>query len=81
MDQVHLYAYETLGHWQIVVGYRIVPDDGEAITGDLYRGTHVAIDEQDPQVRTVLLLDQVVRDLNQAIMGELDTLGPRPMEH
>lgn len=81
MDQLHVYAYEALGHWHISASYTILPEQGEPLTGDLYRGSHVGIDEQDPQVRTVLLLDQVTRDLNQAIMGEIDSLGSRRVEH
>lgn len=81
MDQIHLYAYESLGYWHLALSYSIIGDYGEPLTGDLYRGSHVPIDEQDPQIRTVLLLDQVSRDLQAAIRGELDTLGPRPVEH
>lgn len=81
MDQLHVYAYESLGYWHITARYTVLTDTDEALSGDLYRGDHVPIDEEDPQVRTVLLLDQVTRDLNQAIMGEIDTLAPRPVEH
>lgn len=81
MDQIHLYAYEALGMWNISVKVTETRDDGEMGRSDIYRGTHVAIDEQDPLVRTVLILHQVYTDLNQALMGELDTLADRPPHH
>lgn len=81
MDQIHLYAYETLGAWHITVKIMALTDKGERWDSVIYRGDHVLIDEQDPEIRTVLILDQVTRDLNMAIRGELDTLAERPMEH
>lgn len=81
VDQLHLYAYEALGWWHISVTWRTLADDMQDRDALLYRGTHVPIDEEDPEVRAVLLLDQVSRDLSAAIRGELDTLAPRPVEH
>lgn len=81
MDQYHLYAYEALGNWHISLSRRLVGDNGETRDEDIYRGDHVPIDEEDPLVRAVLLLHQVYTDLNQALMGELDTLAERPAHH
>lgn len=81
MDQIHLYAFETLGYWTIWVDVADVGDDGETRRSMLYRGTHVPIDDEDPEVRAVLILHQVESDLNQAIRGELDTLAERPAGH
>lgn len=81
MDQIHLYAYESLGHWNIAVDISSVGHFGEMNRSMVYRGEHVPIDEEDPLVRTVLILHQVESDLNQAIRGELDTLADRPAHH
>lgn len=81
MEQYHLYAYETLGTWNITMGCHTIGDDGEQRRSDIYRGRHVPIDEEDPLIRAVLILHQVESDLNQAIRGELDTLAERPASH
>lgn len=81
MDQYHLYAYESLGMWSIAVGRLAIGHDGKVRDEMIYRGDHVPIDEEDPLIRTVLLLSQVVNDLNSAIRGELDTLADRPACH
>lgn len=75
MDQIHLYAFETLGTWTISVSHLEVRDNGENRDSMVYRGQHVPIDEEDPLIRTVLILHQVESDLNAAIRGDLDTLG------
>lgn len=81
MDQLHVYAYESLGYWHIAVSWLALDELGESRETALYRGSHVPIDDDDPEVRAVLLLDQVSRDLGAAIRGELDTLAPRAIEH
>lgn len=81
MEQYHLYAYEALGLWHISLTVRTFSDELESTDITLYRGTHVAIDEEDPEVRAVLILSQVGYDLNQAIRGNMDILADRPPHH
>lgn len=81
MDQLHLYAYETMGVWSIAVSYDRAKDDGLRIREDIYRGDHVAIDEQDPLLRAVLILSQVESDLSEAIRDNLDSVVRTTVGH
>lgn len=81
MDQYILQAYESLGAWHITVTRRWIGDDGENRSGLIYRGDHVPIDEEDPQVRAVLLLSQVTYDLSDAIRDGTDMLADRAIWH
>lgn len=67
MDQIELRAYETLGFWSIAVIVVSTGDDGQVTRAPLYLGDHVPIDDEDPLVRTVLLLSQVASDLTDCM--------------
>lgn len=81
MDQFALEAFACLDYWQINVDRRHQLEGGEWVTDKLYRGHHVPIDDEDPLIRAVLLLHQVVSDLEQAIRDDSDMLADRPMSH
>lgn len=81
MDQYILEAYEALGYWQIGLKRRALSEFGEWTEELIYRGHHVPIDEDDPQVRSVLLLSQVTYDLSDAIRDGTDMLADRPPHH
>lgn len=81
MDEYLLEAYETLGLWSIRLKRRGVGDDGKVRWSLMYIGTHVGIDEEDPEIRAELLLHQVYTDLQAAKRGELDMLAERQPHH
>lgn len=81
MDEYTLHAWEVLGLWSISLKQRYVGDDGKVRWKLLYTGTHVLIDEEDPQIRAELLMHQVYTDLERANRGELDILAERPAHH
>lgn len=81
MDQLHLYAYESLGVWSITASYDRAQDNGLRSRNDIYRGDHVAIDEEDPLIRAVLLLHQVTSDLEMAIRDNLDSVARESVGH
>lgn len=63
MEAFELRAYEVLGYWTVVLIRVIAPEEGEVQRELLYHGDHVPIDDEDPQIRAVLVLSQVVQDL------------------
>lgn len=81
MDQLHCYAYESMGVWSITVSMDRMKDNGLRTREDIYRGDHVAIDEEDPLVRAVLLLSQVTSDLDMAIQDNLDSVVRETVGH
>lgn len=81
MDEYILHAWEVLGLWSITMKQRFVADNGEVRWRLVYTGTHVLIDEEDPEIRAELLMHQVYTDLSAANQGNMDILAERPPHH
>jgi len=67
MEAFELRAYETLGHWTIILVRVWEPVPGQIERSLVYRGDHVPIDDEDTTVRAALLLHQVYTDLDWAL--------------
>lgn len=82
MEQYQFQAFEALGHWTITVSRRFIGDNGQQWHETLYRGDHVAIDEEDPVVRAVLLLGRACGDLSWSLSeANADISGGHALDH
>lgn len=68
MDQMHVYAYESMGQWQISASYTFGdPLDGVEKVA-IYRGEFTGPTASDPDQVTVEILRQVTGDLETLLM-------------